>query len=162
MRNTNEKNLKFKDDPFYLSYNDSEYIESLDNRKLVVVEENSRKYTLNNDLKKELIVYRIDNGIIKSNENKCDFGIYSEDAVLILIELKGKDYDHACKQITATIDSLEIDKHVKIYARIVLSKGKTPQLRSSIETVLKKKIASRGLKSSSIAMEENLSKFYEV
>ena len=127
-------------DVFFAEYHDSIYIKSHDNRKSVVVEENKRKYILTNDLQKELIVYHIDGGVINNAEaNKCDFGIYCEDKYLILIELKGSDYEHACEQIASTIKLMKISNLVdRIYARIVLSKMRTPALRSTQETTLKK------------------------
>lgn len=148
-------------DCLFAKYNNNSYIVSHDTKKIVVVEENSRKYTLNNDIQKELVVYRIDGGIINSTHvDKCDFGIYSEDGVFILIELKGSDYDHACDQIISTITQLDLTQLAKsIFGRIVLSRGKTPNLRSTSDTKLKNilKKYKGNLKSSSLAFREKLS-----
>lgn len=128
--------------PFYTEYNNTSYIVSHDCRKVVSLQEprESRKYELSNPNGKELVVYKIDGGIINNNEEwKCDYGILSEENELFLIELKGANLSHAIKQINSTISLLlKQRKHIAvkgIYVRIILSKVPVPQL---IETQEKK------------------------
>ena len=131
--------------PFFHDYNDDQYIKSYDKKRIIVVEEKKRKYSLTNDLQKEIIVYHIDGGLIQEKEKgdkKCDYGIYTEDELLILVELKGADYEQAVRQILNTTKKLGITKGSKIIrkllARVVLSKGiNVPELRSSELTQLK-------------------------
>ena len=68
---------------FSEKYNDDTYIESKDQRKLIVLQDpkgGSSKYIGDNIQEKEIIVYRIDNGILKGqNVKKCDYGLYTTD-----------------------------------------------------------------------------------
>lgn len=125
---------------FYEDYHDSSYIESHDTRRTVSLKEHgeSRKYSLHNDIEKELVVYKIDDGILKGKEagdNKCDYGIYTENELLILIELKGGDYKKAIQQITNTTQLLGLNgtnKIKRLLARAVLSNGrKVPNVTES-------------------------------
>lgn len=155
--------ISISDDfPFFQNYHDNSYIESHDCRKIVSLKENGRTYVLENDTTEELIVYHIDGGLIRQNDmGKCDYGIYSEKNNLILVELKGSDYNHACGQLVSTIECFQKSGvgEQSLFARIVLSKGRVPATRSTNETKLKKllKEGSR-LKSSSLKMQEQLSK----
>ena len=85
------------------------------------------QYILDNPLRKELVIYQIDNGLIKSTAIKCDFGIYTENDILFLVELKSpeREYAHALEQIINTIEMLIVGKHIsvnKLNARIVSRK----------------------------------------
>ena len=130
--------------PFFAEYHDYSYIESHDVTKIVVVEENKSKYILCNDSNKEVIIYRIDGGLIKQKkegDNKCDYGIYTEDELLILVELKGCDFQKAVTQILNTTKLLGIkkgsNKVKRLLARVVLSRGRSvPNLRSRDKTEL--------------------------
>jgi hypothetical protein len=154
--------------PFFHDYNDDQYIKSYAKTKIIVVEEKKRKYSLTNDLQKEIIVYHIDGGLIQEKEEgdiKCDYGIYTEDKLLILVELKGSDYEQAISQILNTTKKLEITKDSKkiekLLARVVLSKGtNVPYLRSSALTELKNllKQFKGNILAKSKELEENLSK----
>lgn len=137
------------DRPFYNAYHGSDYITSHDNRKVVVLRElrESRVYRLENPTQKEVVVYRIDGGLITSYDVlKCDNGIYTEDDALYLIELKGADYIHALQQILNTISILLQKPHVKVsrlYARIVLSKIRVPDIMPTQEKKLLAQVHSR-------------------
>lgn len=151
---------------FFSEYNESSYIISHDKSKIVVVEENNMKYTLHNDTNKEIIKYHIDGGMVNDNDvNKCDYGIYTEDELLILVELKGRDYQHAVKQILSTTKLLGITKGSnkvrKLLARVVLSKGaNVPKLRTTELTELKNLLVSFGgnILPKSKSLEEPLSR----
>ena len=125
--------------PFFSAYNDCEYISSHDCRSKVAVSEQQMQYILNNPNGKEIVVYRIDQGIIKGTAVKCDFGIYTENDILFLVELKNpeREYFHALEQIINTIELLIVSKQKsvnKLNARIVLRKY--PNIPSSNERKL--------------------------
>ena len=133
--------------PFFNLYHEREYIQSHNTKKIVALKEKgeSREYYLYNLSELEIVVYKIDGGIINSDKVvKCDYGIYTEQNILYLIELKGSDYLHALEQILSTIDVLLKKPNISVKqlnARIVLSKNRIPNL-----LVTKEKKLSRLLK----------------
>ena len=71
---------------------------------------------------------------------KCDYGIYTEEGWLFLIELKGKDLEHALDQLNNTISILIKRPNIKVKklnARVVLSRVSVPRLFTSKENRLK-------------------------
>ncbi|MBO7438541.1 MAG: hypothetical protein J6U21_02575 [Bacteroidales bacterium] len=149
--------------PFY-SYHSKEYIE-YQGCGNVSAEENKRKYSIENKSKKEVVKYKIDGGLLTDVDGKkCDFGFYTEDDVLFLVELKGSDYCQAIEQIINTIEKLVKApkiKITKINARVVLSRVRPPELRSSGEQKLRRILDSYGkdndnLKKKDIQMTEFL------
>ena len=132
-----------KEWPFFLAFHDTSYILSHDCKKKVSLHElgETRTYILHNNSAKEIVVYKIDGGLIKDNNVlKCDNGILTEDDWLFLIELKGADLNHALDQINSTIDILlkRPNKIVKkLNVRIVLSKVSIPRISASKENKLK-------------------------
>lgn len=129
--------------PFFQAYHDQNYIERHDCNKVVKLKEPREKriYKLHNDTEKEIVVYKIDGGLINDTSVlKCDNGIYTEDDWLFLIELKGKDLEHALEQINSTIDILLKQKNIKpkkLNVRIVVSKVNIPKILESKEKKLK-------------------------
>lgn len=136
--------------PFFNTYHDHKYIKSHGSEKIISLKDDKqpkRKYILENDLSKELVVYHIDGGIIPgSTSNKCDYGIYTEDDLLILIELKGCDYKHALEQVDATIDQLITanTRPQRLCARIVGKKIPRASTSNTDETKLVKRIKAFG------------------
>lgn len=132
-----------KEWPFFQEYHDGAYISRHDCSKEVVLRESgeNRTYRLHNKSGKEIVVYKIDGGLINNDDVlKCDNGIYVEDDLLFLIELKGRDLNHALDQINSTIDILLKQSHVKIgklNARIVVSRVSVPRITASKENKLK-------------------------
>lgn len=128
---------------FFQAYHDASYILRHDCSKDVPLREKKEKrtYRLHNNSKKEIVVYKVDGGLINDNDVlKCDYGIYTEDEWLFLIELKGKDLGYALDQINSTIDILlkrEDIKVKKLNARIVVSKVSVPKIYASKENKLK-------------------------
>lgn len=128
--------------PFFNLYHDKKYIQSHDRRKNVALREKreSREYYLHNQSEQEIVVYKMDGGLIDSDkEIKCDYGIYTEQDILYLIELKGSDYIHALEQILNTIDVLLKKPNISVKqlnARVVLSKYRTPDLLATQEKKL--------------------------
>lgn len=129
---------------FYKACHDDSYILFHDNRPIVILKDKKGKtiYRLLNNEGKDIVAYHIDNGLIVSNyDNKCDFGVYTEDDQLILVELKGADYLKALRQLTSTIGILFGEWNLKVSrldARVVLTKARTPQLNTTEEKRLKK------------------------
>lgn len=125
--------------PFFAEYHDALYITSHDSRPAVVVRDRRHRtqYRLDNDCQKEMVVYHIDGGMIPDNEiQKCDYGIYTEDQLLILVELKGADLLTAINQLASTVSRLFRNSSVKVRrlnARAVLSKVPTPAIGSTEE-----------------------------
>ena len=132
---------------FYDAYHEERYIVSHDCSSPIVCKDKgqSREYRFVNNDKKEVIKYCIDGGIISEHEiSKCDFGIFTEDNQLYLIELKGGDYKHAIEQIDTTIQTLIENRNIKvdrIDARVVLSKVRNPNILTTKEKKLKSKLS---------------------
>jgi len=130
-----------------------------DNRKIAVFEERKSKYKANNTNNTLIQGYRIDGALIK-NDNKCDFCLAIPDRKAIyLIELKGKNLPHACKQINKTIDFLKsYNINPIINARIVLTKVSAPDLETNEYKQLSRRLRCLGgnLKKESLQMTENI------
>lgn len=132
--------------PFYQVYHDNNYILRHDCSKNVPIYEpkEKREYRLLNKKAKEIVIYKIDGGLVKGNSClKCDYAIYTEDNWLFLIELKGTDIDHALKQLNSTIDILLKRPCIKVKElkiRIVLSKVPVPRISSSKEKIFKQRL----------------------
>lgn len=132
-----------KEWPFFQAYHDGAYILRHDCSKDIPLREprEKRVYRFLNNSAKEIVVYKIDGGIINNDEvQKCDNGIYTEDDLLILVELKGADLDHALNQISSTIKILLKQPSIKVKklnARVVLSKVRVPDMLSTKEKQLK-------------------------
>lgn len=149
----------------YDAYHDDSYILSHDCRKVVSLTDKGedRVYRLINDVKRELVVMRVDGGIFNDSSNsKCDFGIYTQDRMLILVELKGAGYSHAVDQIDKTINEMIAKQRLhlgKLHARVVLSKTRVPNTLTSKEMALKRKLMPYGgtLAKGTRLIEERLS-----
>lgn len=132
-----------KEWPFFQAYHDCAYISRHDCSKEVVLREpgESRIYKFHNKSGKEIVVYKIDGGLINNEDVlKCDNGIFIEDNSLFLIELKGADLNHALDQINSTIDILIKRPNIKLKklnARIILSRVSVPRITASKENKLK-------------------------
>jgi hypothetical protein len=151
---------------FYNAYHEDRYIISHDARKKVTLKEKGEKskYILRNDSEKDLVIYRIDGGIITSKETKkCDYGIYTEQDVLFLIELKGSDYNHALDQIISTIDILLKKPSVKVKqlnVRVILSKCRIPNIlvtqEKKLNNLLKTKYGNGSICKQTKVFEEHI------
>jgi hypothetical protein len=103
-----------------------------DNRKIINVEENGRKFVGINAKQKLFALYHVD-GCILIEGQKCDFLLLNADEwIAYFIELKGSDLTHAIRQINTTITQLMNDlvNFKTMNARIVLTKANTPDLKS--------------------------------
>ena len=131
-----------------------------DNRKIINVEENSRKFVETNSKQKSFALYHVDGCIIVEGQ-KCDFLLLNcSELIAYLIELKGSDLIHAVRQINTTLSHLlsDLADFTKINARIVLTKVNTPDLKSSNLIKLEKRIRKLGgtLDYKAIILSENV------
>lgn len=118
----------------------AECIESSDCRSYVKCEERNKKYILENTGKNNVIVYRMDGGIIKIDKSvpegtcKCDYllAVNGKEYNAILTELKGVDVAHALKQIDGTLTQFKsvFEEFTHVYARVVVTSS-TPNLKTT-------------------------------
>ena len=132
----------------------SECKEFCDTRKTIVVKDsgNKQEYRVTNDNGKEICKIKVDGCLIKEGE-RCDYLIlYCEDKSAFFVELKGHDLQKALSQIDSSINKLKDEipelQEFKIYARIVLNRNPTPDINSSIEIKLKKRLKQQNGKDS--------------
>ena len=132
-------------------FRESECKEFCDTRKTIVVKDsgNKQEYRVTNDNGKEICKIKVDGCLIKEGE-RCDYLILScEDKSAFFVELKGHDLQKALSQIDSSINQLMTEiKEFKIYARIVLNRNPTPDINSSIEIKLKKRLKQQNGKDS--------------
>ena len=123
-------------------------LQFFDNRSIINIEENKRKYIGKNINNEEFALYRIDGCVIIDGQ-RCDFLLLNCDEnelVAYFIELKGADLLHAIRQIDTTINLLcsELKDFTAIHARIVLSKVNSPDIKRVDYIKLEKKIRKLG------------------
>jgi hypothetical protein len=113
-----------------------------DARPIVLFEENRKIYRGINTQRKNVLRYKVDEGMIQSGE-KCDYalGICDENK-LYFIELKGSDVSKAAEQILETMRHLsEKVRGFSIFGRIVCSRVPRPDLRSTQLVRLERELA---------------------
>lgn len=134
-----------------------------DQRSQISLKENKKEYKANNPASKILFCYHIDGEMIEHDvgQKACDYGLgVPIDDRLLLIEFKGKNLEHAIKQISATLDFLG-DKinDLKVDVHIILSRNNPTDLKGSnfrhLEAKLKQRRKGR-LKTHSMLCEEVL------
>ena len=136
--------------PFYSRYNLKDYIIQHDCRSHTTLRERGepQEYRINNTKRKEIVIYKIDGGVINNDSvHKCDYGVYTEEDILYLIELKGDDLDLALEQIVSTINILLKTASIpvrRLNARIVLSRVRVPSTLYTKEKKLKNILMSYG------------------
>ncbi|MFZ4555350.1 MAG: hypothetical protein ACOYN8_03080 [Pseudanabaena sp.] len=128
--------MKFNCQDFQENYRDCT---NCSEGKLVVAEENKRKYILQNPSKKKICKVRIDGCVIPSqSQRKCDYlmivceskSVNEQASDIYFIELKGRDLISAVEQLTQTIEYFKAKKYQftgKVFARVVLSKVADPK-----------------------------------
>lgn len=147
-------------------YNTKECVAWKDNRKQVVLNDpkgGRSTYRGENLNGNSLVLFRIDGGVMKDCAKKqCDFALLNEDANAIrFIELKGSDCKQAIRQIAETMDYV-LDTTVAcpniVYGRIVLSRARTPDIKTTELIKLSKKLKARNgdLKIQSVEMKERI------
>ena len=126
----------------------SQCIQSIDARSSIVCEENKKKYVLENPQNIHIGCFHIDGGVIVSSETKkCDYllaTVKNTDNKIILVELKGVNFETAIEQLDSTITLFaSVLANKKIFARVV--GGQVPQIRNSANAVkLQKKVMLTG------------------
>lgn len=106
-------------------------------KKLVVAEENGRRFVMENPSLRQVDEYRVDGCLITDDRERCDF-MYEVDSpctLAIYVELKGKEIEKAISQLSATIGYLK-SRHKKvskvcfiICSRVPKAGPKTQQLK---------------------------------
>ncbi len=100
---------------------DFEKCSEITKKKIIPVEENGRKLTIENPSQKKINKIRVDSCLINDHRERCDwvFEIFKKSnkqqlvESAIYLELKGKDLEKAYKQLAATLKYL-VEKHRKI------------------------------------------------
>lgn len=71
----------------------------------IVVDAKASKLTLVNAERKLVRLIKVDDCVVKGGEKRCDYliEISNPPTVAVYVELKGKNIDHACKQLAATL-----------------------------------------------------------
>lgn len=100
----------------------------------IICKEKGRCFSLINNSNFYIQKIRVDGKLIKAG-NKCDYAIDASKKdnteKIFLIELKGSDLSHACKQIQETYTFFKNKYQSNQYLfRIIVSKFKKPELNS--------------------------------
>ena len=99
-------------------------------------EENKKVYRLTT-ANCRIAKYHVDGGLISDTTQKCDYMIicYGNENKIIFVELKGNDTNHACDQLTSTINLLNKRfialNNKKFYARIINTKS-VPNIKTTV------------------------------
>jgi hypothetical protein len=150
-------------------------IEFLDCRPKVTCQEKGKSYTLDQgqeNPRHEVMLLHIDGGVITNPEastmNKCDYAILVREGAsqtdkkmtAFLIELKGKQVDHALKQLKATLYQAELaplwESSARVFGRIVC-KASVPRIqRTDAYLAMDEEFRKRGgnLKMQEVVFEE--------
>src|SRR5574344_1953416 len=119
-------------------------IDGPDTRSRFVLKEKRAKYEALNKNEKQAFSFQIDNNLIKTVETKkCDKGLFVDDGKIYLVELKGVDFNTACKQLYVTFGqlSLILPKYTYLCRAVVKevpSKNNYPYSYKKLMAVLKK------------------------
>ncbi|MCL2682220.1 MAG: hypothetical protein FWE63_01885 [Bacteroidales bacterium] len=120
----------------------------------------STEYRYENQSSNPLAKYRVDGGLISDDGAKCDYLLLNcKQRQSYFIELKGSDLIRAIEQIDRSIDKLKNQLlDFSFFARIVLSRANTINLRDTKLLRLKKKVESLkgNLKMQSRFLEERI------
>lgn len=102
-------------------------------KKEIVFSENKSVFRARNPKQKSVCSFQIDGFLIQQGP-RCDYGLWVEDSRVFLIELKGRDVDHACLQLESTYDYFIThfaEENFEYKPRIVASKVRSaPALNS--------------------------------
>lgn len=134
------KNLKpaFTDNPCGDKDRCMRCVESYNKWNYMACQEKSSKYVLDKERAEiESVSFHVDGGMIGVDEHiqRCDYAFYLKDSErrLILIELKGKDSQHAIDQLSAMVHWDQIKNAIRtkdigrLYGRIVCKRA-VPQI----------------------------------
>ncbi|NJO15829.1 MAG: hypothetical protein HC877_08800 [Thioploca sp.] len=113
--------------------------------KVIPVEENKRKFIIENNHAKKVNKVKVDGCLIDDQREKCDylFEIYDDvklNIILVIyVELKGKDVKKAYNQLVSTIKFCE-DKHKRFKRECYIVASRVPKAGTEIQ-VLKKNLS---------------------
>lgn len=115
----------------------------IDSRSYIPVEENKKIFSIKNPEKRKIFACNVDNCLISSNENKkCDYMfIIDSDSKnrIILVELKGKNYAQAVRQIISTAEELKFNElPVNIKKESFIVGSSHPKIGTTMQSELKK------------------------
>lgn len=99
----------------------------------IVLEENGRKITFKNN-KVKIKKVRVDGCAIKENIVKCDWLLIRPDKKEFFVELKGKNLDHAFKQIELSIKMISDKPKIGINIYIVISRSPNTSTQIQVKT----------------------------
>lgn len=104
--------------------------------KRIVFSENNRVYECVNGTNEEVLTLHVDGGLVSKSSSalRCDYAFEIDGEFgnrTCLVELKGHDIKHACKQLYETLLFFEKQYPVKKYfCRLVTSGNKKPNIES--------------------------------
>jgi len=114
--------------------------------KILVFSDKKSKceFRIINDKQRKIEKHRVDGCRIKGEENKCDWlAVDVESDKEFFIELKGKDIEHALKQLCASADKLSKNKASKKLAYVISTRS--PLNSAKIDAISKKILGSHKL-----------------
>ncbi len=103
--------------------------------KIITASESNRKFIINNPNEKTVKKIKVDGCLItNTNQVRCDymFKIDIPYTKVIYLELKGKNIEHACEQLKATIKLFEQD-HSNIEKDCHIVASRVPKLATDIQ-----------------------------
>ena len=129
----------------------------IDRRSVFAFQEKNKRYRANNITGKLGCMLQIDGNLFLDQEKKCDNGLLLEDYRFFLIELKGKDVSHACKQLLCTLKKLKSNYsyNFNFFCRIVAKKG-IPRIDTHMQSLIKELGSDKKLKTHENEYEENI------
>lgn len=78
----------------------------------IKVEENGRKATFLNEIQHEYVVSVIDGCLIREGE-RADYLVSKKNVASAIVELKGKDVEHACSQLFSSASNEVVNKLIE-------------------------------------------------
>ncbi len=109
--------------------------------KVISVSENRRTFVIKNGDAKLVNKVEVDGCLIDGDRKKCDylFEIDKPMTLIIYVELKGKDIEHAYDQLAATIGYCK-NRHNKLQKQCYIVASRVPKSGPKIQ-ILKQKMA---------------------
>lgn len=72
-------------------------------RMISVEGEHRRRAMFRNPLREEYVVIKVDQGVVEQ-ERAADYAVHKAGVGTLIVELKGGDVRHACRQVASTVD----------------------------------------------------------
>jgi hypothetical protein len=106
--------------------------------KIIVVEENKKKFRINNSNQKEIYQIKVDNCLITEGY-KCDYLFEVENPItkVFYVELKGKDIKHAFEQLIATVEFCN-SSHQKSLRECHVVMSSSPKFSTTAQVIKKR------------------------